>query len=173
MQVRLNIYKQDINSNAFREISRIGHELFEYLKSPLITKAFSDANAPGNSSSKVQDVFLQKAIELGFQSERKRLFSDIPTHNLRPDYYRPVGNSGIILEVERGKTIMNNMDMLDMWKCHLCKSANHLFLFVPNQLKHNSQATAYDCFRRVSDRLLPFFETSNFTNVHSLWIFGY
>ena len=173
MQVRLNVYKQDLVNNVFPEVSRIGNELFEYLKSPQITKDFSDANEPGNSSSKVQDVFLHKAIELGFQSEKKRLFSDIPTNNLRPDYYRPVDDSGIIIEVERGKTIMNNMDMLDMWKCHLCKSANHLFLFVPNQLKHNSNSKAYDCFRRVSDRLSPFFEAANYTNVHSLWIFGY
>ena len=134
---------------------------------------FAEANSPGNSSIKIQNVFLKKAIELGFQSEKKNLFQSIPTSNLRPDYYCSVRNSGILIEVERGKTIMNNMDMLDMWKCHLCNVANHLFLFVPNKLKHNSNSKPYDCFRIVSNRMAPFYEKNNYTNVHSLWLFGY
>lgn len=42
--------------------------------------------------------------------------------------------SGIILEVERGKTLMNNMDLLDMWKCHICEHARYLFSIVPKAL---------------------------------------
>ena len=173
MNIRLKVFKQKIQNQIFPEVDRIGNSLFGHLQSPEIASAFRIANAPGNSSSKVQDVFLPKATELGFQSEKKHLFSDIPTSNLRPDYYKPIGNSGIIIEVERGKTVMNNMDMLDMWKCHMCSGANHLFLFVPNQLQHNKDSTPYDCFRKVSDRMSPFFSESNYSNVHSLWLFGY
>ena len=121
----------------------------------------------------VQEVFLAEAERLGFQSEKKNLFQNIPTSNLRPDYYKKIGSSGIIIEVERGKTIMNNMDMLDMWKCHLCKNANHLFLFVPNALRHNKKSSPYDCFKKVSNRMEPFFSKENYSNVHSLWIYGY
>ena len=32
------------------------------------------------------------------------------------------------MEVERGKTTTNNMDLLDIYKCHICEEANHLFL---------------------------------------------
>ena len=152
--MRLKIFKQEKQDDSvFSEVEMIGNTLYEYLKTPAIAKAFESANAPGNSSSKVQDVFLSQAIKLGFQSEKKKLFQNIPTTNLRPDYYRKVRDSGIIIEVERGKTIMNNVDMLDMWKCHLCCSANHLFLFVPNELRHNKNSKSYDCFRKVSDRL--------------------
>ena len=40
------------------------------------------------------------------------------------------------MEVERGKTVLNNMDLLDVWKCHICESANYLFLIVP-QMRHD------------------------------------
>ena len=46
-----------------------------------------------------------------------------------------VGSSGILLEVERGKTTINNMDFLDFWKCHLCEHAHYLFLLVPQELR--------------------------------------
>ena len=40
------------------------------------------------------------------------------------------------MEVERGKTTTNNMDLLDIYKCHICEEANHLFLFVPIEVSH-------------------------------------
>ena len=173
MPVRLKVFLQDSEATEFSEVKKIGDELFYFLQKKEIEKAFQKANSPGNSSSVVQNVFLEKALELGFQSEKKNLFSNIPTTNLRPDYYKKIKDSGIIIEVERGKTIMNNMDLLDMWKCHLCLHADHLFLFVPNDLKHNHNSSTYDCFKKVSDRLSPFFKKPNFVNVNSLWLFGY
>lgn len=172
--IRLKILKKEnLENEIFSEVENIGNTLFEYLKNPQVQEQLDLANQPRNSSSVVQNVFLPKALELGFHSEKKGLFTSIPTSNLRPDYYRKIKNSGIIIEVERGKTIMNNMDMLDFWKCHLCEHANHLFLFVPNELKHNGDSRPYDCFNIVSNRMTPFFEKTNYTNVHSLWIFGY
>lgn len=172
--VKCNNFKQKQQNNlVYSKVEKIGDELLRYCNMPNIEIDFSNANKPGNSSSRVQDVFLNKAMELGFKSEKKGLFEDIPTSNLRPDYYCKIGDSGIIIEVERGKTVMNNMDMLDMWKCHLCNTAHHLFLFVPNELTQNPKQKPTDCFRIVSNRMAPFFEFENYNNVHSLWIFGY
>lgn len=174
MDVRLQVYEQsNISQSVYGKVRAIGIELLEYLNTPQNRKKLREANQPGNNSKLVQDVFLNKAIELGFISEKKGLFTNINNSQLRPDYYCRIGDSGIIIEVERGKTIMNNMDMLDMWKCHLCTSANHLFLFVPNNLKHNSRLKGYDCFKTVCDRMEFFYKRSNYNNVHSLWVYGY
>ena len=43
------------------------------------------------------------------------------------------------MEVERGKTTTNNMDLLDIYKCHICEEANHLFLFVPIEVSHTKK----------------------------------
>jgi len=75
---------------------------------------------------------------------------------------------GIILEVERGKTIRNNMDLLDVWKCHICKEANHLFLVIPKEISHTP-----NCFKYSSKRLSSFFQKDNYINIDSLNIFGY
>ncbi len=174
METKLKVFKQSqLDGKIYSVVEKTGSALFEYCSTPSARALFNEANSPGSSSAKVQEIFLEKALELGFQSEKKQLFQTIQTSNLRPDYYKKVDSSGIIIEVERGKTIMNNMDMLDMWKCHLCTNANHLFLFVPNALQHNNNASPYDCFRIVSNRMEPFFLKENYSNVHSLWIFGY
>ncbi len=105
---------------------------------------------------------------MGFQSEKKGLFKEYHTPNLRPDYYLKLDKGGILLEVERGKTIMNNMDLLDIWKCHICEEANHLFLVVPIQISHTP-----NCFNYVVRRLETFFKESNYINIDSVSIFGY
>jgi hypothetical protein len=174
METRLKVFEQSqLDRKIYSAVQKTGNALFEYCSSPSARALFNEANFPGSSSAKVQEVFLKKALELGFQSEKKQLFQNIPTSNLRPDYFKEIECSGIIIEVERGKTIMNNMDMLDMWKCHLCTKANHLFLFVPNALQQNNTAAPLGCFRVVSNRMEPFFLKENYSNVHSLWIFGY
>jgi hypothetical protein len=61
------------------------------------------------SSAEVQKVFLEKAKELGFQDESKELFKDYANHRLRPDYFCKLNESGILIEVERGKTNQNNI----------------------------------------------------------------
>ena len=38
---------------------------------------------------------------LGFTSEKKGLFADYKVAGLRPDYFKKVGDSGILFEVER------------------------------------------------------------------------
>ena len=83
------------------------------------------------------------------------------------------GDGGILLEVERGKTTINNMDLLDLWKCHICREANVLFLFVPSELRQNESMSPRREFATVSSRLESFFEPGNETNVEALFLFGY
>ena len=151
----------------------IAETLWRHLNEPEILKKIELVNKPGASSSLVQNTFLEEAHSIGFQDESKGLFANYVNKGLRPDYYMKVGDSGIILEVERGKTTINNMDFLDFWKCHLCKSANYLFLLVPKTLVQNSQMKPRNEFATVVNHLSPFFEPDNYTNVRGLSIFGY
>jgi len=92
---------------------------------------------------------------------------------LRPDYYLRLDDDGVILEVERGKTTINNMDLLDFWKCHLCPQANYLFLLVPTALRQNATMTPRNEYSTVERRLSRFFVSDNHTNVRGLCLFGY
>ena len=84
---------------------------------------------------------------LGFVSESKGLFATtrqalfVLTTSDR-------STTGILLEVERGKTTINNMDLLDFWKCHLCEHANYLFLMVPTELRQNASMRPVASTRR-------------------------
>ena len=157
----------------YLEVDKIGGLLHEYLCKPDVYQKIQEANSPGKSSHEVQNVFLDYAEELGFHSEKKGLFENHPTTGLRPDYFLRMQNSGILLEVERGKTIMNNMELLDLWKCHICSEANYLFLMVPKQLAHNKNSKPYDTFKKVVDRMTPFFKEIGYTNVLALFVYGY
>jgi hypothetical protein len=130
------------------------------------------ANQPGRSSGEVQNVFLKQARELGFRDESKGLFKEY-TSALRPDYFLPLADTGIILEVERGKTTINNLDLLDFWKCQICAHADYLFLLVPRELRQNPTMSPRREFATVSKRLATFFEPGNYTNVRGLCLLGY
>jgi hypothetical protein len=168
------IYEQ--NQYADTEESRAVRALSDLLLAHLNTSEALDlmlaANLPGMSSAEVQATFLPYATELGFTSEAKGLFLEYE-NKLRPDYFRAVGDSGILLEVERGKTTTNNMDLLDFWKCHLCRHADYLFLMVPQALKHNATMTPKREYASVVKRLETFFMPGNVTNVRAVHIFGY
>jgi hypothetical protein len=154
------------------EVEAIAQQLLAALGEESAYALLVGANQPGASSHRVQDAILPVAATLGFSPERCGMFANsIP--GLRPDFHRKVGSSGIILEVERGKTTTNNMDILDFWKCHLCNEANYLFLFVPLELRHNSTMSPKREFSAVKRRLAPFFEPGNYTNVRGLFLFGY
>ena len=79
----------------------------------------------------------------------------------------------MILEVERGKTTTNNMDFLDFWKCHICRTASFLILLVPVELRHNDDDAPKKEFQKVSGRLESFFVEENYTNVWGLVLIGY
>lgn len=156
-------------------VAAIAVALLDHLNEPTAQLQIHAANQPGGSSALVQGVFAVQAAELGFASEKKGLFASYGAA-LRPDYYLPLPEfeTGIILEVERGKTTTNNMDLLDMWKCHLCETAHHLFLLVPKALHHNAVMSPKHEFEAVKKRLGKFFEPEdNYVNVRTCWIFGY
>lgn len=158
---------------AFKKADAIAENLFAFLNSKDVQKRILSANSPGSSSALIQACFIEHALDVGFKNEAKDLFSSYQTSGLRPDYYKPIGNTGILLEVERGKTTINNMDLLDFWKCHLCEHANFLFLLVPTELRQNPRMSPRREFATVSKRMASFFEPRNYTNVHGLWLFGY
>jgi hypothetical protein len=175
MPVELQIFvKEGVKSSQeYTEIDKIAIDLLEYFNQKNVIDKIEKANQPNANSKEIQDIFLPKTTELGFRSEAKGLFSKYRTSALRPDYYKKISvNSGIILEVERGKTLMNNMDMLDVWKCHICVEANYLFLIVPKNIKrgNNKNEVVYE---KVKDRLQSFFIKDNYINVNAIFIFGY
>jgi hypothetical protein len=131
------------------------------------------ANQPGRSSADIQNVFVEPARQLGFRDESKGLFLGYPSSALRPDYFMPLAGTGILLEVERGKTTINNMDLLDFWKCHICEHADYLFLMVPLELRQNETMSPRREFASVAKRLSTFFAPENYTNVRGLSLFGY
>ncbi len=158
--------------SEWAEVLGVADTLTEHLNSPEIARRIEEANQPGQSSAAVQEVFLAEALSLGFRDERKGLFASYESA-LRPDYFLELGSTGVILEVERGKTTINNMDLLDFWKCHICEHADYLFLMVPLELRQNPTMSPRREFATVARRLETFFLPGNFTNVRGLVLMGY
>ena len=172
VELRSFVQRPLTDSPEWIEVRGIAERLLAVLNEPETLAGILAANRPGHSSSAVQAAFRPAAEELGFHSERTGLFSD-SISGLRPDYFRPIGDTGIILEVERGKTTTNNMDLLDFWKCHICGVASYLFLLVPKELRHNPDMSPKREFETVGRRLAQFFTPQNYTNVRGLGLFGY
>ncbi|MEO8179808.1 MAG: hypothetical protein ABI895_13325 [Deltaproteobacteria bacterium] len=159
-------------SDEWKRVSGLADELFGHLSTDEALARISEVNQPGRSSAFVQATFGEFVREMGFENEKAGLFV-AAEFALRPDYFLRLGNSGILLEVERGKTITNNMDLLDFWKCHLCRHAHYLFLLVPLALQHNATMSPRNTFVAAARRLQQFFVADNYTNVRGLCLFGY
>jgi hypothetical protein len=158
------------NRKDFMEARGIADKLVEYLNQSEIQEKIKITHELNASSQLIQKIFEDKAREWGFASEKNGLFED---YQLRPDYYMPLSEgTGILLEVERGKTLANNMDLLDVWKCHICKEANFLFLVVP-QIRQKSNGHGTTIYNTVLKRLQAFFKTENYVNVDAVFVFGY
>lgn len=153
-------------------VVEVADTLVSHLSNGEIQTALAEANQPGSSSAAVQAVLLTEAVRLGFRDESKGLFSGYPSSALRPDYYMPVGDSGILMEVERGKTTINNMDLLDFWKCHICEHASFLFLLVPRELRQNVTMSPRRGFATEARGMESFFRPAPHTNVHGLLLVG-
>lgn len=159
-------------SAEWRQVSGIADELHRHLSTDEALARIVEANQPRCSSAVIQATFGEFARGLGFENERVGLFGS-EEFALRPDYYLKLDGTGILLEVERGKTTINNMDLLDFWKCHLCKHAHYLFLLVPRALRQNPTMSPRNEFASVARRMQGFFLPGNFTNVRGLCLFGY
>jgi len=158
------------NRAEIREVFKIAKELEKFLNEEKTLKLISELNIKGGVSQKIQKVITDFAEpELGFISEKEGLFEKYQTKKLRPDLFKKIGKSGILMEVEKGKTYTNNMDLLDLWKCHICSEANHLFLIVPIR----DEAKGLNIFNTVCKRMSSFFVKENYLNINSLVIFGY
>ena len=154
-------------------VKEVATSLLDHLNTPEAQGLLALANLPGQSSAMVQASFNVFATELGFVDESRGLFEGYNNRAVRPDYFRRMGGTGILMEVERGKTTTNNMDFLDFWKCHLCDHANYLFLMVPQELRHNEAMSPKREYNYVVNRMASFFMPRNYTNVRGLHIFGY
>lgn len=143
------------------------------MRATSVVDALARIPAIGGTSHAVDDILAPIARHLGFERQRKDLFKSYPTR-LRPDWYRAFGapgTGGILLEIERGKALTNNMDLLDLWKCHICREAHHLFLVVPHRVERSS--TTELVYTRVVTRMRTFVEPANVVDVATIAVFGY
>ena len=174
MPIQFTVFKKDViaQEGVFCKVQAVANRLHDFLNLDGTQKQLEERHVVGASSAGIQEIILNEARELGFQSEKKGLFTNYEVTALRPDYYFRTDGAGILLEVERGKTIANNMDLLDLWKCHICSNATYLFLLVPQfRPSRNGRMTAQ--FSHVAKRLAPFFEAGNHVNVDAVFLFGY
>jgi len=159
--MRAFVQNQLRDDDGWTAVHLIAQQLLAHLNEPEAQRSLAVANMPGQSSALVQATFAEFARNLGFVDESRGLFESYENRALRPDYYLPVGDTGILLEVERGKTTINNMDLLDFWKCHLCEHANYLFLMVPQELRQNETMSPRREFNTVVRRMASFFVPRN------------
>ena len=162
------LYRHDCDSAEATVVADAARSLASYVRLPDIQRRIETANQRNKPSSEIQAIILDHARGLGFISEKQGLFS---RSALRPDYFLDLGrNRGAILEVEKGKTLTNNMDILDLWKCHICPYAQYLVLMVPNIAANSGPRNV---FESVVRRMQPFFADGNYINVYGLFILGY
>ena len=168
------LYKKNLSSADYKQASSMAKDLLDFLNTAEVLKEIAAKHKLNARSQEIQDIFLLKAKEIGFKSERNGLFQNYEgLRGLRPDYYAPLNNGrGIIMEVERGKTLDNNMDILDLWKCHICDEASFLFLIVP-KIRQTGSGGYNIIYERVVTRMKSFFIEENYTNVDAVFIFGY
>jgi hypothetical protein len=138
-----------------------------------VIREISNLHVLGASSHSIQNAIISEVEKLGFVSEKKGLFDSYKVPGIRPDYYKPLPSGGILFEVERGKTLANNMDLLDVWKTHICREANHLFLLVP-KVRVTHKGSNQKIFQAVVNRVGTFWsEQLTPIDVDSVHIFGY
>jgi hypothetical protein len=156
----------------YEEAHELAIKLRMLMASDEIFNAIQKVHRFGGKSHEIQAVLRTDLESLGFRAERKGLFSQYEVSGLRPDFYRPLAESGIIVEVERGKAITNNMDLLDLWKCHLCDRADFLFLVLP-LARVSADGKPIKAFDSAKRRLATFFQPRNYVNVEAAFLFGY
>ena len=163
---------EKFSKDVYEQLSKIADELKAHMDTKPFRSKLEGVHRVHGKSQDVQGLLKGKLSKLGFESEKKRLFDGYGVPSLCPDFYREVGESGILVEVERGKTTANNMDFLDIWKCHICRKAHFLFLIVPRERARTTGKPTKE-FERVRKRIGTFFERGNYVNVEAVHLFGY
>ena len=165
-------YSQKIKNPEFFLAQKVAKEIYDFMCTPAISQKINETHKINAKSQEVQEIISPKCEEIGLSSEKTGLFSNYATAQLRPDYFVPLNHSGLIMEVERGKTIDNNMDLLNLWKCHICDKAEYLLLVVPiARQKNNGGMTRI--YEHVVKRISSFFVEQNYVNVKACFIIGY
>jgi hypothetical protein len=174
MTIKNDVLKKPTQRNpvAFGMAEMLASELTSFLNTPAIERNIASVHKHGATSTQIQAIVQGGTEELGFTNEKKHLFKGYPVPSLRPDFFVKIDDTGILLEVERGKTTANNMDLLDLWKCHICEQAEYLFLLVPNK-RHAQKGTGTKPYKQVQKRLSTFFRPGNYVNVEAVFLFGY
>jgi hypothetical protein len=172
IRYRLFERKELTDSDTLIAVRGLAQKVVHVLGKPDIRSAIRKVHKVGATSHAVQGAILEDMEALGFSSERKGLFSEFKVSGIRPDYYSSTGG-GILFEVERGKTIANNMDILDVWKTHICTEARHLFLLVP-EVRVTEKGLEQRIFNTVENRIAAFFGNDvKSIDVDSVHLFGY
>jgi hypothetical protein len=174
MTVELSVFRKTKprSFETFVDVEQLAQRFLVFLNSAEIQEGIAEVHQVGASSAEIQNTILPGTQQLGFTPEKKGLFQAYAVPALRPDYYLQVRDTGILLEVERGKTTTNNMDLLDLWKCHICEHAEYLFLLVP-QVRPTLKGSNTRPFKQVQSRLGTFFRPNNYVNVEAVFLFGY
>ncbi len=131
---------------------------------------------PEAQSSRIQSIVEELlAAELGFRNEVVLTPQEGLVTRARPDFVFRLGEGrGVLAEVERGGTTLNNHDLKDFWKTHLAPDAHHLFLVVPHANWNRAGGRRERPFQRVCHRLGGFFgDARREVDVVSLHVFGY
>jgi len=162
-----------VDSQNLNETLKTSRQVSEILKDQKVRRAIAEVHKFRASSHAVQKSILSQIESLGFVSEKKGLFGSYKVSGIRPDYFKSLSGGGILFEVERGKTIANNMDLLDVWKTHLCLEAKHLFLMVPN-VRVTEKGGSQKIFNTVENRIETFFLSERKPiDVDTVHLFGY
>ena len=154
------------NSVNWKRVTEVARDIEAFIKEN--QEAINAANRPGESSKNIENLFEVILKESGFGHEPKKEYVD---RGLCPDFVNREMKT--IVEVERGKILQNNMDMLDFWKTHIHGECEYLILIVPKLLRHSEGTRPEKPLEKVSSRLGAFFEGKNKTNVKGLVIIGY
>ena len=169
MTIKVSRYfKTNINEKIKKEVLKTAKDIESYLDNKPVNDRIKKANTKGTSSQIIQEIIEEIAKPLGFTDEKQGLFKKYSNSGLRPDFYKKLGKTGILMEVERGKTTTNNMDLLDIYKCHICEEASHLFLFVPIEVSHTK-----NIYKNVCKKVSNFFIKKNYLNIDSIIVYGY
>jgi hypothetical protein len=160
-------------SDNLEAVQELIARVSEILTSEKVREAIQSAHVFNASSHAIQAAILDEMLDLGFTSEKKGLFANFQVSGIRPDYFKDLGGGGVLFEVERGKTIANNMDLLDVWKTHICSEAKHLFLLVPlHRVTENGRSQKI--YQTVCNRIEAFFTpTVEPIDVDTVTVFAY
>ena len=89
--------------NELEQVSSIAEQLRGYMATELVCSRIRDVHKLNGSSQQIQGLLEMKLSELDFKSEKNELFTGCKVPSLRPDFYRKVGKSGILVEIERAQ----------------------------------------------------------------------